>query len=112
MKFYLGMDKPSNVSKACIEFCLFTRISVEHLSVKTADIQSFVIFISKTVAAPCASNPLLCDWISDVCYITIIHFNSNLRNAENAFPFFKFQAVQEHPLSLDAGGQYDVSSAK
>ena len=28
------------------------------------------------------------------------------------FLFFKFQAVEEHPLSLDAGGQYDVSSAK
>lgn len=66
MKFHLGMDKPSNVSKACIEFCLFTKIGVEHLSVKTADIQSFVMFISKTfIAAPCASNPLLCDWISD-----------------------------------------------
>ena len=28
------------------------------------------------------------------------------------FLFFKFQAVQEHLLSLDTGGQYDVSSAK
>ena len=59
------MDKPSNVLKACIEFCLFTRISAEHLSVKTAYIQSFLMFISKTLAAPCASNSLLCDWISD-----------------------------------------------
>lgn len=28
------------------------------------------------------------------------------------FLFFKFQAVEEHPLSLDAGGQYDVFSVK
>ena len=28
------------------------------------------------------------------------------------FLFFKFQAVEEHALSLDAGGQHDVSSVK
>ena len=28
------------------------------------------------------------------------------------FLFFKFQAVEEHPLTLDAGGKYDVPSAK